>query len=219
MGVAVEDSRQRYEADLGFRRSIGFAARAAGITVDVGTGPRSSFCGALVPLLRPDTHLVMNDVALGVLRRLRTLWSKLPHSTTIHYFAFDMHLMPFRPASVSCVTSNGGFENANADPRRRLPPGAGTPYEEAFRILKSGGVLLEGCRAYAPGSRTADYLGSLGYPNATGERLESFWETIGFRIVSRHTVKEWRGKADPEDWAPVGAEDKWREMLYVLKKP
>jgi hypothetical protein len=214
----IDQRRQWYLTNPGFQELIDLAAGVKGLIVDVGTGPGSSFAGALVPRLDRDQHLVMSDVAIDVLHRLKRCWDSLPHDAPLDFIAFDMHRMPLATGSVEAFVSSGGFENANADPERRSPVGGAGPYLEAGRALKAGGWIFEHCRVFDADSETARHLARWGYPNASGESLEAFWASAGLRIEGRWTVAHWRGKADPEDSLPVGDEDRWQEVLWALRK-
>jgi hypothetical protein len=214
----IEERQAWYRGDPSFQEFIDLAAGVQGTIVDVGTGPGSSFGGALIPLLGERQRLVMSDVSIDVLRRLKRCWQAVPHRAVLEFVALDMHRLPLAAESVDAFTSSGGFENANVDPRRRRPVGGALAYLAAFRALKTDGRVFEQCRAFDGASRTARYLQRWGHPNASRDSLEAFWRGAGLEIAASWVVKDWVGRADPEDSLPVDAGDRWQEVLYVLRK-
>jgi len=74
------------------------------------------------------------------------------------------------------------------------------------------------CRIYAPESKTAAYLESVGCVNASRGGLEQFWKGIGFEVVTATELLKRKGKSDPGDGLPIDEDDEWSHIAYVLRK-
>jgi ubiquinone/menaquinone biosynthesis C-methylase UbiE/uncharacterized protein YbaR (Trm112 family) len=214
----IQASRVWYGQSDKFARFVDAAAQVEGLIVDIATGPGASFSGALAPRLSERAHFVMTDAAADMLQGLKSAWAEESHAARVDFTACDGHRLPFRDRSLDALTSAGGFDCVNDDPARSRPPGAGRAYQEAHRVLKPGGQVFHEGRLYAHGSKTAEYLASLGCANASVESLESHLGAVGFDIVSKVELHKAKGKTSPGDGLPIDESDEWYVMAWVLRK-
>jgi ubiquinone/menaquinone biosynthesis C-methylase UbiE/uncharacterized protein YbaR (Trm112 family) len=214
----IQASRVRYSQSDKFARFVDAAAQVEGLIVDIATGPGASFSGALVPRLSQRAHFVMTDAAAHMLQGLKSAWAKESHRATVDFIACDGHHLPFRDGSLDALTSAGGFDAVNDDPTRSRPSGARRAYVEAHRVLKPGGQVFHQGRIHVPGSKTAEYLASLGCANASTESLASHLDAVGFDIISKAELHRAKGKTCPGDGLPLDESDEWYVMAYVLRR-
>ena len=214
----IENSRGWYSESEGFAELVDAAAATQGVVVDVATGPRGSLAGALVPRFSERTHFVMSDAAVHMLKGLKNAWSRERHRARVDFLACDGNRMPFCDEALDAITSRDGFACANDDPTRSRPPTVGPAYREGHRALKPGGRVFDVCTVYAPGSKTEEYLQSLGCENASRQRLEAFLGSIGFEVTAARELHRGRGKSDPGDGLPIDENDEWAVVAYVLRK-
>jgi uncharacterized protein YbaR (Trm112 family)/ubiquinone/menaquinone biosynthesis C-methylase UbiE len=214
----IENSRQWYGRSEAFAAFVDGAAEMEGVVVDVATGPGSSFAGALVPRLREGTHFLMTDAAVHMLQGLKRAWEEEEHRAEVSFIACDGHRMPFRDESVHAFTSQDGFQCSQDDPTRSRPPRCGGAYREAYRALVEGGTVHGTCRVYAADSKTVPYLESVGSEGASWERLSDLWRAVGFYVMSRTELHRAKGKTNEGDRLPVGENDEWAVVAYVLRK-
>lgn len=208
---------KRYQSSPPYAKWVDAIADTTGLIVDIATGPGGSMLGALMPRLRPSSHLVAVDAAASTMRMLGRYWGSQPQSRMMDFVVGDANHLPFGTASVDVITSVGGFENVRVD-RRLRRPGRGEAYVEADRVLKTGGLIFDTTTVYGVGSETAAALSANGDPFGSRETLQELWSSLALTVQSVEVVSHGRGKVHPLDGLPLSDDDEWEALQWVLHK-
>ena len=123
------------------------------------------------------------------------------------FMVFDARRMPFRSESISVVTSVGGMQNIKGDR---------PAYQEAARVLRPNGRLLDNMVLYEEGGQSQRELSAI-QATSTWHEYESLLCELGLSIERWELVSSRRGKSNPEDGYPKNNETWEMRMVFAIK--
>jgi len=187
----IEDN---YEVDrTRFEDMVRRILQADGPIVEIAVGPG----GGVAPLLldlKPDAHVVMNDLGLWPLREWQKLARRKGCWPNLCFAQFDATQMPIASDSVPTVASQSGITN--------VTPSRHTALQEVFRVLRPGGTFY-GWEADIDVQTTPasppDAMETFKktFPDSLGFHFEPALHKIGFRVIEMHPTG--RSRAIPGD--------------------
>lgn len=110
------------------------ADRNCKVILDLASG-RGLLLTKLATNLEDDVHIISIDLSAFVLKYDYQKFKKIAPGKKISYLACDATNLPLKDCVVDMATTYGGFSN--------MLGCAGEALQEAHRVLKSGGVLLD----------------------------------------------------------------------------
>jgi ubiquinone/menaquinone biosynthesis C-methylase UbiE/uncharacterized protein YbaR (Trm112 family) len=203
-----QNAERWYASNAARREMVDTALRCRGLVLDIGTGPGGSIG---VPFLRraPEEALfVASDLGEPVMRGQHAFFRDAGLAPKASFLVFDARRMPLLDGSVSMITSVLGLTSVLESVKA---------YQEAYRVLKRGGWLIDQARVYEPGSQSGVRVRGWGGCCATSEEWLAALRSCGF-VVER-MVEAWsgRGKTDSNDDLPVD-EEPWSHIVAYAHK-
>lgn len=185
------------------------------VILDIASG-RGLLLTELVTSLKDDVNIISIDLSSFVLKYDYQKFKRIAPNKRISYLACDATNLPIKDSVVDAATTYCGFSN--------MPGCAGEAMQEAHRVLKSGGVLVDSFVVINRDSKGFELLERVcSEQNITGAEdvyLHKNVETNHgklFSEVSCNTVFEGIGVENSMDLLPYPGE--WyADQVFISKK-
>lgn len=204
MSKRYEDQKSLMTKDENHRRFIEFISAAAGVKVDLASGPSGYFSPLLDTLAKSDTFIV-TDACLPVIKA---------HSDACrkdNFLVFDIDLdrgLPFTDNSIAAFTGNL-LTNVETLPEL---------IKEIYRCLRPDGRFACIDVFYDQGSKSFEHLSAQGSVYASFETFIDFCQNTGFRYIGSDILTTRKGKIAEGDLFPLDDNDYSADRTIYLEK-
>lgn len=185
------------------------------VILDIASG-RGLLLTELAEKLEDDVHIISIDLSSFVLKYDHQKFKRIAPNKKITYLACDATNLPLKDCVIDAATTYCGFSN--------MPGCAGAAIEEAYRVLKSGGVLVDSFVVINRDSRGFELLEQVcSKQNITGAEDVYLHKNVVsnhgklFSEVDCRTVFEGIGVENSMDLLPYPGE--WyADQVFISKK-
>lgn len=185
------------------------------IVLDIASG-RGLLLTELAAKLEDDVHIISIDLSSFVLKYDYQKLKRIAPNKKISYLACDATNLPLKDCVVDAATTYCGFSN--------MPGCADAAMQEAHRVLKSGGVLVDSFVIIDRGSKGFELLNQVcSEQNITGAEDVYLHENVvtnhgkRFSAVECNTVFQGIGVENSMDLLPYPGE--WyADQVFISKK-
>jgi SAM-dependent methyltransferase len=207
-GRTAANAEQSYATNPTWRGLVDAALGCRGLVVDIATGPGGSLRAPFLRRAPQDVLFVASDLGEAVMRGQHAFFQCLGLGAKASFLAFDARRMPFLDGAASAITSVVGFTNISESLQA---------YQEAARVLKDGGRLIDASRVYEPGSQSADAVRQWGGCHASLQEWLAALCHCGFTVERTAEWVSGKGKGDPADGLPIDDEC-WTNVIVYARK-
>lgn len=185
------------------------------VILDIASG-RGLLLRRLATNLEDDVHIISIDLSPFILEYDYHKFKKIAPAKKISYLACDATNLPLKDCVVDAATTYCGFSN--------MPGCAGEAIQEAHRVIKSGGILVDSFVIIEKNSKGFELLEQVcSEQNITGAEDVYLHENVAanhstlFSAVVCNTVFEGTGVENSMDLLPYPGE--WyAEQVFISKK-